>query len=274
MESQLKHNVKSVAFLFICTKNYADYCQNAIFSLIKNVKVQDNFLVKFHIFTDKPESFVHLRNDLKPPWYFQTHKIDSYGWPEATLLRFKIINDFKQHLKEDYLIYLDSDMLAISNFDLDEILVKDINLVAFCPHPGYYISGGILKRFILIVTKKRFLISLVRSLGSRANCFGAWEENKSSLAYVPTKERRIYVHGAIFSSSRKTFLNMCSILENRINRDLENRYIAIWHDESHLNWYFSQFSGELLSSKFSTYGKYRDTMKKNPKIITVEKPNR
>jgi histo-blood group ABO system transferase len=47
-----------------------------------------------------------------------------------------------------------------------------------------------------------------------------------------------YFAGGFNGGSSIEFLKMCDKISTNIEKDLQNGYIAIWHDESHLNRYF------------------------------------
>ena len=59
-----------------------------------------------------------------------------------------------------------------------------------------------------------------------------------SLAYVPIgEEGDNYYAGGFNGGSTKKFLEMAEVISDRVNRDMANGVIALWHDESHLNRY-------------------------------------
>lgn len=261
----------SVAFLFIATGSYLNLCKKAIISLDKNMINPKRRKIRIHIFTNNPSFFSSLQRLINQDIKIITHKIENLKWPEATLLRFQIFCEFEKAISENLIIYLDSDMLSISKFSIETLMPGNHNRILFTPHPGYFLHGKLINKVKLILGQKRFRKSLIVSLLSATNKFGAWETNKDSQAYVSRKKRKIYVHGALFSGYRNTFFSMCDLLKTRITLDLSRKYIAKWHDESHLNWYLSNFGGEIASSRFSAYEPYADTMKLNPIFITVQK---
>jgi hypothetical protein len=73
---------------------------------------------------------------------------------------------------------------------------------------------------------------------------------------VPAYKRRHYVHGAVWFGETQALVEMCSILSDRVREDLKNNFVAKWHDESHLNWYFSNFKVTLLDNRFSYVSAY------------------
>jgi histo-blood group ABO system transferase len=104
--------------------------------------------------------------------------------------------------KADYLFYCDVDMLFVAGIG-DEILSDRTATL----HPGF--------------------------LGGR----GTPEIRKESLACVHPNEDMVYFTGAFNGGAKKEFIKMSELLAENIQKDLDNRIIAIWHDESHLNRY-------------------------------------
>ena len=100
---------------------------------------------------------------------------------------------------------------------------------------------------------------------------GTWETNKISSAFVPKHLRRKYFHGAVWFGYRKQFLNMCEQLSLNVNSDLAFKYIAVWHDESHLNKYAAYNNVYSLGPEFSGVNKYRNLKNIEFLIITEEK---
>ena len=64
-----------------------------------------------------------------------------------------------------------------------------------------------------------------------------YDRNKMSSAYIDNIDGDEYIMGGFFGGRKDDFLKMSEILQNNIDKDLENNIIALWHDESHLNRY-------------------------------------
>jgi len=68
---------------------------------------------------------------------------------------------------------------------------------------------------------------------------GSYEtENPRSKAFIEKSKGFYYFAGGFYGGTALEFLRMCNLCSRNIQDDLENKYIAIWHDESHLNRYF------------------------------------
>ena len=141
------------------------------------------------------------------------------GWPYDTLKRFQFYDAARNALeKMDYIFATDADMLFVDCVG-DEILG---NLVA-TQHPGF--------------------------LGVR----GTYETDSRSTAYVKKSEGKQYFAGGFYGGDTQQFLELVGTCKECINKDLEKNYIAIWHDESHLNRYFINHRPSLILSPSYCY---------------------
>lgn len=137
-----------------------------------------------------------------PVVIFQEHET----WPFMTLKRYEMFHKNRRFFEEmDYLFYMDADMIYQGRVG-SEILGESVATV----HPGFWNT-------------------------SRANL--PYETNPISTAYVGKDEGDCYFAGGFNGGQREIFLEMAKAIAKNINKDLENGYIAVWHDESHLNRY-------------------------------------
>ncbi len=126
------------------------------------------------------------------------------GWPYDTLMRFAIYLQNQELFKNfDYIFAVDADMLFVASVS-DVILSERVAT----QHPGF-------------INKR-----------------GTYENNKISTAYVEPHEGDHYFAGGFYGGSKDCFFSMMQTVVENIQKDLEKEYIAIWHDESHLNRYF------------------------------------
>ncbi len=133
-------------------------------------------------------------------------QIEHEPWPIPTLKRYHYFVKEKEYISQfDYCFYMDVDM-RIENEVGDEILG---DLVA-TQHP-YKINE----------TPEQF----------------SYERNPKSLAYIPFGEGKNYYAGGFNGGSTTEFLKMAKIIADRVDKDLENNIVAVWHDESHMNRY-------------------------------------
>ena len=124
-------------------------------------------------------------------------------WPWMTLGRYDIFKSNNTLFNDmDYLFYSDVDMKFVGVVG-DEILSDRVAT----QHPYYY------------------------------NRRGTPETNPISAACVHPHEQMQYFAGGFNGGTKENYLNMCETISNNINKDLEKNFIAVWHDESHMNRY-------------------------------------
>jgi histo-blood group ABO system transferase len=132
--------------------------------------------------------------------------IDHEPWPMPTLKRYNYFVKEKDFILEhDYCFYLDADMRIDAPVG-DEILG---DLVATI-HPYKFME-----------TPEQF----------------SYERRVESLAYIPMGEGINYFAGGFNGGKTESFIKMSEVIAGRVNEDLENGIVAIWHDESHMNRY-------------------------------------
>lgn len=230
-----------VAFLIIGTNNYIDLAKSCAKSIHKYVKVDGR--LDTIIFTNNPESGPDLNIEL-----FTAH----LPWPLITLLRYQTFYEYRDLLSEyDYLMYIDSDMSICENIDFESEMMGE--LIA-TDHPGYF--------------------------NSHPHSW-PWEPNQKSEAFIDpnTVVERIkkgeweqvkYKFGALQGGSSKRFLDACKVMRNRINKDLSNNYIPIWHDETVFNKYcWENQPDKILSPEYAFPEGWNLPFK--PKILALKK---
>lgn len=130
-------------------------------------------------------------------------------FPFISLDRYSRYMKFGQrYAHHDYLFHIDADMLIVN---VGPEILKPLLAVQ---HPLFPRPNGEL---------------------------GSWEENPESTAYVPAELRKVYVCGGIQGGQAGKWLQVCGTLARRIQEDYDNEKLAIWHDESHWNWYTAHY---------------------------------
>ena len=176
-----------------------------------------NFLLKNHKVTyylfTDSDEFNDLGDDVV------INKIEHLSWPMITLYRYKTFVKHKDILSaEDYLFYCDIDMRFVSDVG-DEILGELVSTI----HPGF--------------------------LGGR----GTPETNAGSTAFIPDGDELVYYAGGFNGGSSSKFLEMSEQIDTNIDIDLRTGLIAIWHDESHLNKFFTKNKPTVVLSPSYCY---------------------
>lgn len=205
--------------------------------LIKSIK--QYFLLKhnvhIYIFTDKDIKY----NDLK----INIIKINHEKFPGPSLFRYKYIDEHKIYFKDlDYLFYIDADMKIVN--EIDDSIFSDLTVVK---HFGFIDKDN-----------KQF----------------TYERNVKSTSYIHYGQGIDYYFGCFQGGKTNTFLKMCSVLKDNIEKDLQNNIIAIWWDESHLNKYCIKNKPTKILPPNYVYPedwKEHSNLKSIPKIISIKK---
>jgi len=208
-----------VKLVCIATRKYTQYIDQFIVSAQKYFFPYDD--VNVVIFSDAPSLNVGLQQH-RPDHYDYTFavtdvKIPSHGFPEATLLRYRIFSEHSLYLLgSDYVFYADIDSTFVDYVGHDDELSEYIREARyaklFCTrHPGFW-NGTT----------------------------GSWETNEKSLSYVtPASRAPFYAAGGFVGGSYTEFLNLSGVCSELILGDLRKEITAQWHDESALNKYIS-----------------------------------
>ena len=211
------------------------------------IKSGERFLLPRHRVT----YFVFSDTQIQSPnviWIYQKHE----KWPFSTLLRFEMYAKQKEAFETfDYIFAIDADMLCVSQVG-DELLHERVATT----HPGFAIP--------------------------RKGVTPAFDSIAASKAYIPPSARGgVYFAGALFGGSRRAFIELIDICIQNINEDLKKGIIALYHDESHLNWYFRKYPPTKILSPSYCYTSSREKAEEwliygrfKPKILCLEKEHK
>jgi len=158
------------------------------------------------------------------------------GWPNDTLKRFNMYAQNKELLKSmDYIFALDADMRFV-DYVGEEILSDR--------------TATLHRSFI----KKR----------------GTYETNPISTACISEKEGKHYYYGAFYGGKTEEFFKLLDTIIANVDKDAEKNYIALWHDESHLNRYFLDNPPTKTLSPSYSYPQ-GDKIPYKPKVLILKK---
>lgn len=201
----------------------------------------------YFIFTDSDSN--GLAPLLQSP--YQENIVITYqkrlGWPYDTLMRFAVYNDHKDlFASTDYMFATDADMLFVG-IEGDEILAPRVAT----NHPGFEKN--------------------IPLWGSEP----PYDRNPLSTAYIPYDLGIYYFAGGFYGGSTSEFLKIIDTLTRNIHIDLENHnYIAVWHDESHLNRYFIDNLPSIILDRSYCYpenGELKGYPQCSPKLLALDK---
>lgn len=253
----------------IATNKYTKLWQQTVEDLMKHESYSAK-RIHVHLFTDQADEMIQWWRSKEFSAVLIAHPVPNLIWPDATLLRYKLISEVSSEFTEDVLIYLDSDMRINAPF-LSTLEPTDWrNGIALVSHPGFFRRNGI-ERIIDYIKFPSLIPTDLRNFIKFQPHPGAWENRKHSKSYVPIFHRKNYVHGAIWMGKRGELLNMVRLLAENTATDLNSGLIAKWHDESHLNWFASNNDVTILDATYSGYSEYPWLNRYQSKIGTVNK---
>ena len=145
-------------------------------------------------------------------------------WPFITLKRFEIINKAREEiLKNDWFVFIDADAFVVGKVTEEEFLERCCGhttdeVPLFGVHHPCHRAG----------------------MPPHKTKTGAYETDEKSEAYFDVSKELppIYWQGCFWGGKVPPVLAMIDEIEGRVNRDLENDIVALWHDETHINKYF------------------------------------
>ena len=240
----------------IATNDYLERWKDTAIDLEKNA-FQEQSKIVIHLFTNRVNDAADFAKQHLSRIHLVVHQIIGWGWPEATLFRYKFFHEAQDKVTEPFVIYLDSDMRVVG--DVANLILKhgEHDGIGVVIHPGYFRPNGIKLIRFYILSPTRILEDIKIAI-QYSRHLGAWEKNANSTAFVPRGLRKKYAHGAIWFGYRNDFFRMCEVLEKRISHDLASDFIARWHDESHLNWFIANNVHKFYDSKLSWVENYKN----------------
>lgn len=173
--------------------------------------------------------------------------IPDLPWPEITLNRYEEILRNSGTIKGDTFIWLDADTQVLSGLNPESLF--EAGKISVAKHPGF-----LPPTLIDVLTRRRSIGGWFRSFVQRVlkPSFerGAWETRDSSQSYVPADHRMHYVQGSAWGGPTVSVLEMCRELASRTIEDKNKGIVAVWHDESHLNWWVANRVVKFLPNRF------------------------
>jgi histo-blood group ABO system transferase len=162
-------------------------------------------------------------------------------------MRFVTYNKYKDLFSSmDYMFATDADMLFVG-MEGDEILSERVAT----QHPGF--EG-----------KKPLW-------GNET----PYDRNPLSTAYIAHDLGTYYFAGGFYGGSTAEFIKMSAIISRHIFTDLEQyNYIALWHDESHLNRYFIDNVPTTILDRsycYPEHGQDKGYPDCSPKLLALDK---
>lgn len=255
-----------LAVLSVATNRYLDYWKKLVSSADRYL--QPGAELTFFVFTDNPDEAKSLQKHTQRSRIIPID-VPPLTWPDATLLRYELFADAWSLIDKEIVMHLDADMVLCADCVIDPDESSWPSGIALVRHPGFRRPSS-LRRLKLYLSSPKFLCGDVKSW-LRFGGLGTWETSRNSRAFVPRGERAVYVCGGTWMGFREPLGEMIRTLASRTREDLLRGTIAVWHDESHLNWFASNYLHYLFDSEKCFAPGYKNLVDLAPEIVAVDK---
>lgn len=240
-----------ISVLVIATNRYVEFLPELIESIGKHLVPGSN--IELVVFTDQVD-FINNNALSYNRMNLVIQEIPAYGWPDATLLRYQVFEQYWGVISGEIVMYLDADTRLVRDIPESDFKFNAWkNGVALVQHPGYF--GRNLLFMLLMRKTKR----------------GPWESSALSTARVRKGKRKTYVCGGVWMGKNREIFGMVSHLAENVRIDLSKNVIAKWHDESHINNWFVENGATALDPSWAFSDIYPDLKKLNPRIEVITK---
>tara|TARA_R100001594_G_scaffold62036_1_gene96349 strand:- start:598 stop:1314 length:717 start_codon:yes stop_codon:yes gene_type:complete len=231
-----------VAIIFIGTNKYLDFLP----TYYENIE-------KYFLPNSQKTIFAFTDGELDDtPDNIKVYHQEHLEWPYITLKRFEIINKARADLDSmDWLVFLDADTRVVDTVTEEEFFSDK-------PYFGVHHPCHALK------------------MQPHTEYPGAFETNTNSRAGVTEEDdTSMYYQGCLWGGRVPEVLDMIEELDSRVEEDLSNDVIAVWHDESQLNKFYSEVKEDvhLLGPQYAYPEVFKDYCNFDPKIVHLAKDN-
>jgi len=257
----------TIGVMSVATNQYLNYWKSMVKSAEAVTSAEDR--VTFFVFTDDPAEANAFATEVKNV-KIRVFGIESFGWPEATLLRYKIFQSCIKQLDTEILVHLDADMYIVSNPWQRIRNNLENNSVCLVKHPGFWRPGGISRIFLYVLNPLMFYRD--SRLAIKVGGLGSWETETKSRAFVTRSLRFQYYCGGTWFGKKESISKLLETLSNRVALDLHENIIARWHDESHINKWAIENSHGTENPELCFDGTYPQLKSLKPVIVAVRKP--
>jgi hypothetical protein len=246
--------LKNIGIITVATKGYVDYWKKMYQSHLGKRNSEE---LHFYVFTDNSSEIEKFVLEIGKS-NVTAIPIESWGWPEATLYRYKFISENRKIFNTPILMHIDADMRIELDF-VERVMKLATQEMVFVEHPGFIHSSAFLQEIMSF----RGIFSIMRDFKFQImeGGLGTWEKRRTSKAFLPRRKRTQYYCGGVWYGDASSFIDFASELAARTIEDLNIGLIARHNDESHLNWFAGThkhtkdnaemcFDGSLERSKY------------------------
>ena len=220
-----------------------------------------NFLPKYYeniekYFLPKSEKTILAFTDGEldeTPENLKVFSQEHLDWPYITLKRFEILKKARDIISDqDWFVFIDADALVVDQINEDEFFT-DKPLFGV-HHPCHFLK-----------------------MQPHTQSPGAYEQNPKSEAYLDLSKGLpdIYWQGCLWGGQVPQVCAMIDELQARVDRDLKNDIVAVWHDESQINKYFYENQDQVhtFGSEFAYPEVFDQYCNFKPRIVHLAKDN-
>ncbi|MDD2857600.1 MAG: hypothetical protein PHU75_02900 [Candidatus Nanopelagicales bacterium] len=258
--------IRTVGVVTVATNRYLDYWREM--AATADEHLFPGHEVVMHVFTDRVDEALAMAGGFSRI-RVNAIEVEALGWPDATLLRYSLIDRHAEHLQQDLLVHLDADMQVVADVGPELDPAHWPGGIALVRHPGYWRPHWP-QRSALYMKKPRMAARDAVSMVQHGSV-GMWERHQASRAFVPRSRRRTYVCGGTWMGLREPFCAMVHELATRTDADTQDQIMAIWHDESHLNWYASHHRTAFLGTEYCYALGFPNLAGMQARIVAVDK---
>lgn len=236
--------MKRILICFIGTGEYLEFLPQFY------EKVMDNFC------PDHPKDILVLTDGEIPevPENVILRNIEHKEWPYITLERFKSILDQKEVIQQyDWFVFMDADTIVNQRVEYEDFFDETKDYIGV-QHPCQYLNWP-----------------------PHDQQYGSFDRTKSRARVGDDDDLSVYWQGCLWGGKVPQVLDIIEELDNRIQLDLKDDIIALWHDESHMNKIFIE-NKEKVNTLSPSYaypecfdGRVKDEM--DPIIVHLAKNN-
>jgi hypothetical protein len=194
--------------------------------------------------------------------------IPDLPWPDITLNRYEEILRNSGMILGDTFLWLDADTQVLSDLNPERLFVP--GQISVAKHPGFRpptVLDALSGRTSLAGWFRHRVLNSTKLAFER----GTWETRDSSMSYVRPDDRKHYVQGSVWGGPTTTVLAMCRELANRTIEDKNQGIIALWHDESHLNWWVANRRVKYLPNRFLGHAPPSSSVAKGTVVRNLDK---
>lgn len=259
--------IPTLGIISIATRGYLRFWKDQATSVDRHTLKANS--VSLYLFTDKVREAEEFSRSLRNV-SVKVFEIPSLGWPDATLLRYRIISQAKEALEgEDLLMYLDADMLVVDLLDVEELRASSARGMALVKHPGFFRPKGLFG-IVEYLKRPKVLIGDLLMMAIRGG-LGSWETRSSSAAFVRRSNRKSYFCGGIWWGTSEILLKFADDLRKSVEIDIGRGLTAVFHDESHLNMWAVNNPHSAESPEYCFVDSFPWLQTLNPRIKAVDK---